>query len=309
MMPIAVAMANQDKSPMSAHKVNSETQAKTGVAMASGMSKKETDKKDSLAKHRLLAQTQKQIIHEATDAVLEVRKALVKLDNDNAKGALADLRIASENLDIVLKKNPDMALLPVDVQISMVDFDGDNAEIKKAIAEAEKLLNSGQLQRARKIFAVLASEMKTTTTSLPFGVLPAAIKKAKALIEENAHKNAEAADVLNDALNMLVETVDVMPLPILRAEGYLTEASRQEHTRDLSKDKARENILKLTDAAKTQLKQAELLGYGGKEDYQVLYKAVDEIKDTMASEKSAATWDKIKKKLAEIKSELTPVKK
>jgi hypothetical protein len=268
------------------------------------------DKKLALTKHKLLVATQKQIFHEAKDAVLEIRKALVELDNKNAKIALAALKAASTNLDVVLKKNPNMAMLPVDIQVDIVDFNGDNNTISKATAEADKLLNNGQLQEARKILAVLASEMRTTTTSLPFGVLAEAVKKAQSLIEENTdEKTAEASVVLNDALNMLVETTDVMPLPILRAEGYLTEASIVEHTQDLKQEKVRENVLKFTDEAKTQLKQAELLGYGGKDDYQMLYKAIDEIKDTMASEKSAVTWDNIKKKLAELKSKLTFTKK
>lgn len=308
--------ADQDKKVTLATKIKPETPLKsasasttTSTVQASGVEKKGVDKNLALTKHKVLVETQKQIIHEAREAVLEVRKALIELDKKDAKGALAALKIASDNLDIVLKNNPKMSLLPIDIQVNIVDFDGDNNTLGKAIAEADKLLNNGQLQSARKILAVLASEMRTTTTSLPFGVLPDAVKKAEALIEENAGKTAEAANVLNDALNMLVETIDVMPLPILRAEGYLTEASIAEHTQDLSKEKVRESVLNFTDAAKTQLKRAELLGYGGKDDYQVLYKAIDEIKDTMASEKSAATWDKIKKTLADLKNKLTPAKK
>ncbi|MDD5462512.1 MAG: hypothetical protein PHG00_12900 [Methylococcales bacterium] len=56
-------------------------------------------------------------------------------------------------------------------------------------------------------------------------------------------------------------------------------------------------------------KVAELLGYGGKEDYKLLYTAVDEIKETMHSEKSAATWAKVKQILADLRNKVIQPKK
>jgi hypothetical protein len=293
--------------PFATHVFAAQDKTATSITAKPALVAPKIDNKMALTKHKLSVETQKQIVYEAKDAVLEVQKALVELDKKDAKAALAAIKVASDNLNIVLKNNPKMSAIPIDIHVNITDFEGDNNKISKAIADANKLLSNGQLQAARQIFAVLASEMRTTTISLPFSVLPSAVKEAEKLV--NAGKMNDAATVLSDALNMLVETVDVMPLPILRAEGSLTQASIVEHTQDLSKEKIRETVLGLTDNAKTQLKQAELLGYGGKEDYQVLYKAIDEIKDTIASEKSAATWDNIKKKLTELKNKLMPAKK
>ncbi len=63
------------------------------------------------------------------------------------------------------------------------------------------------------------------------------------------------------------------------------------------------------DAAKEKLKMAELLGYGGKDDYKLLYTAIDDIKETIHSEKSASTWEKVKKTLTDLKNKIIPAKK
>ena len=54
---------------------------------------------------------------------------------------------------------------------------------------------------------------------------------------------------------------------------------------------------------------AQLLGYGGKDDYQLLYTAIDEIKETIHSEKSASTWAKVKQTLTDLKNKIIQSKK
>lgn len=260
----------------------------------------------STEERKILTEKQQKIVHEAREAVSEIGQALVALDNKDTKTALSTLKSASTNLNTVLSKNPGMALIPVDVDVDIIDFEGDNNTVSKAISEAKKLLDDGQLQGARKILTVLASEMRITTENIPLGTFPQAVKDAVKAIE--AGKSVDAIRILNDALSAIAETVDILPLPILRAEALLTEAAILEHTQDLSKDKSREAVLKFAEASKNQLKLAELLGYGGKDDYQLLYTAIDEIKDVISTEKSAATWDKIKKKFADLKNKIMPSK-
>ena len=119
----------------------------------------------------------------------------------------------------------------------------------------------------------------------------------------------EAEDALYDVLNLLVKTTEIMPLPVLRAEALLTAASELEHKSDLTQAASRTEILKLTDAAKEKLKLAEMLGYGGKDDYKLLYDAIDDLKDVIHSEKSTAAWDKIKNSLTAFKDKIIHAKK
>lgn len=193
------------------------------------------------------------------------------------------------------------------METDIFDFEGDANTVKKEIKQADNLLDDGKLQSARQILVELASEMRITTVSIPLGTFPLTIKNAIALID--AEKTNEAALSLDEVLNTLVERTEIIPLPLLRAEALLTIASELEHKEDLSKEKSRAEVLKFADAAKEKLKMAELLGYGSKDDYQLLYTAIDDIKETIHSEKSASTWAKVKQTLTDLKNKIIQPKK
>ena len=265
------------------------------------------DKITTITKRNILAEKEQQIVNEANEAVLGTQQALKALEKDDSKKAISILQTVSGKLDIILAKNPALALIPADIEVDVSDFQGDAKTVEKAIGEADDLLDDGKLQGARQILAELASEIRVTTINIPLGSFPTAIKDAVALIDTG--KSNEAADVLNEVLNMLVETTEVIPLPILRAEALLDEASKLEHKKDLPKEKSREEILKLADAAKDKLKLAELFGYGDKDDYKVLYTEIDVIKETLHSDKSSATWEKIKRTLSELKNKVMHTEK
>jgi hypothetical protein len=265
------------------------------------------DKNSSAIKRKVLAEKSRQVVNEARDSISGTQQALIALEKNDTKAALAILQDVSKKLAIILAKNPDLALVTADMEADIFDFEGDANTVKKELKQADDLLDHGKLQDARQILAELASEMRITTVSIPLGTFPVAIKNAVALID--AGKANEAALVLDEELNTLVERTEIIPLPLLRAEALLTVASELEHKEDLSKEKSRAEVLKFADAAKEKLKLAELLGYGGKDDYQLLYTAIDEIKETIHSEKSAATWSKIKQTLVDLKNKIIQPKK
>lgn len=161
------------------------------------------------------------------------------------------------------------------------------------------LLKHGKLPVARHIMSDMASEIRITTTSIPLSTFPGAIKQVIALIESG--KTDQAVIDLNSALDTLVVTTELIPLPVLRAEALLKAASALELTDDLSKQKNRKEIRNLINAAKDKLELGELLGYGDKDDYKMLYQQIDAIHKTLFSEKSKATWQKIKNNLSKIK--------
>jgi hypothetical protein len=105
-------------------------------------------------------------------------------------------------------------------------------------------------------------------------------------------------------LNTLVDTTEVMPLPVLRAEELLTVAAGIGHSDDLSQEKIRVEIQNFTDAAKEQLERSQLLGYGNKGDYKTLYQAIDGIHKVLFTEKSVITWQKVKDELNQFKDRL-----
>ncbi|MGD0960869.1 MAG: YfdX family protein, partial [Methylomonas sp.] len=192
-------------------------------------------------------------------------------------------------------------------EVDVIDFKGGAAEVAQKVKQAGQLLSHGKLQAGRMVVDELASEMDITTVNIPLGTYPAAIKNAAARI--NAGKAGEAEQILDDALNSLVEQTEIIPLPLLRAEALVLKASELEQKSDLSKEKNRDEILGLVAAAKEKLKIAQLLGYGDKADYQPFYKVIDDIKGAIHTEKSAAVWAKVKQALEDLKNKIMPAKK
>jgi hypothetical protein len=233
--------------------------------------------------------------------------ALLNLEKNDSTNAQTSLQDVSKKLELIVATNPASVLVAADIEIDVIDFKGSARVVEQKVKQAANLLSHGKLQAGRMVADELASEMDITTVNIPLKTFPAAIKDA---IEQlNAGKTQDAMQVLDAALNSLVEETEIIPLPLMRAEGLLLKASELEQTSDLSKENNRDEVLKLVTAAKEKLKMAQLLGYGEKDDYQLFYKVIDDIKTTIHTEKSAATWAKIKQGLADLKNKITPGKK
>lgn len=253
-------------------------------------------------KHKVLTEKAQSIEGEEAEIAAETQKAIVALGNKDIKGATTILQGISTKLDNLIAKNPGLALVPATVETDVSDFAGTNKDVANVIAEAEDLLKHGKLQNARGVIAEMASEIRIITTSIPLGTYPTAIKQIIPLIDSG--KIDQAAFDLNKVLDTLVVTIEIMPLPVLRAEEMLTVAAELEHRADLSKEKSREDIQQFTDAAKDQLELAQLLGYGNKDDYKPLYKEIDAIHKTLFSEQSSAAWQKVKAEFSAFKDRL-----
>lgn len=304
----AVAIAMVFTATVGAQSPVSAATAATPAGSAASVGSKGTQS----AHRKLLSEKQAQIEHEALESITGTQNALLALQKKDTKKAMKLLKEVSGKLDIVLTKYPDLNLIPAGVEADVNDFetngkDADAKQIQKLLDQTVALLDKHKVQDARIILKQLVSEVRITTVSIPLGSFPAAIKDAAALIDKG--KTDEAESALYDVLNTLVKTTEIIPLPLLRAEALLSEASELEHKDDLSQQASREAILKLTNEAKDKLQLAEMLGYGEKDDYKVLYAAIDDIKDVIHSEKSAAVWDKVKSALKELKNKLIhPVK-
>ncbi|WP_052166377.1 YfdX family protein [Methylobacter tundripaludum] len=267
----------------------------------------DTQKNLSITKSKVLAEKRQQLVTEAAEAVSGTQKAVEALEKNDPKTALSILQTVSGKLDIILAKAPSLALIPADIETDYFNFTGDSKAIKQELKKADDLLDSGKIQDARQILSGLASELSITVTNIPIGSFPVAIKEAVALID--AGKTEEAANTLNEVLGMLVKTTETIPLPILSAEALLNEASAMENKKDLSKEKSKEEIMKLTSEATNELQRAELLGYGTSSDYKTLYASIDDIKKTLHSDKSQTTWERVKQTLSELKNKLIHSKK
>lgn len=241
----------------------------------------------------------KKIFADATDAIAETQRALKALEEKKKDEALNALALATGKLELILARDPKLALAPMATDVVTRDLLANPETIKLMIKEAKDYLGDGEIQKARPIVANLASEIEFRTTNIPLATYPAAIKAITPLID--AGKIEEAKKRLQEALNTLVITTDlVIPLPKHRAEELLELSQGLSEKKDRT-TKENDDLANDLKEARNQLKIAELLGYGDKKAYKPMYDQLDEIEKESAGGKSGTGWfDKIKKQLSEL---------
>ena len=252
----------------------------------------DSKKKDEISEKR------KKIMEEATAAVNETKKALKALEDNKPKDALAALEVATGKMVLILARDPELALAPVDVNVATFDLYATLDSIKGAVAQSEDLLEGGEVQKARTLLSGLGSEIVISVTNIPLATYPDAIKAITPLIDEGKLEEAKAG--LQRVLNTMVVTKTIIPIPVMRAEAYLEEAEQLTENKERSNEE-NEKLTDLLDRARTQLEMAELLGYGTKGCFKPMYEQLDEIaKKTEGNKSGEGFYEKLKKMISEV---------
>lgn len=227
----------------------------------------------------------------------------------NEQAAVSSLPVSPEaKPEVVTEVQPEVqketdsqaavALAPVDVRTIVHDLFANTETIEAMTDEALDALKHGEVQQARHVLALLASEIVIAVTNIPLASYPAAVKSVVPLIDQGKIEEAKAA--LQAALSTLVETRSVHPLPALRARLLLKRAETlvEDGQRSEASDKRLETLL---NEARQQLEMAELLGYGKKKDFEPLYAELKKVKQKTAGGGGGKGWlDEIKAKLSKL---------
>ena len=234
----------------------------------------------------------KEISLDAISAVRVTQDALRALDANKPDDALAALEQATGKLSLILARDPKLAFAPVAVSASTQDILADLDAVQSLREAVEKALKDGKVQAARHLIRGLASETVVSVTSLPLATYPDAMKEAARLIDEG--KIAEAKVVLQTALNTLVISETIIPLPVVTAQHLLEDAETLAKKTNRTNEENTE-LRELLESARTELKFAEALGYGTKQDFKDLFGQIDEIgKKTENGKSGTGFFDKIK---------------
>ena len=227
------------------------------------------------------------------------------IENNKIDQAKTTLQNLIGSLEVYLTKNPDAALVPINVSYHQVET-VDNIDTARAIAKAaHKAMEKGYYQAAKQILAGLTSEMIISTAYLPIVDYLQGLKVAAALLDENQVDKAMV--VMQAALSRVVVTDVTIPLPILKAEVMIDEAARI----DAKDHKHVAQVVNLLDNAKYQIKLAEAMGYGKHDkEFKELYKAIKDLKKSVkAQANSQPAFNKLHKKLKNFEHRLFPIKK
>ena len=255
------------------------------------VTKKVEDAKDSYVDERV-----KKITEEAVEAINLVGQVIELLDSKEKEKALESIEKALGKLEVLISKDPDLQLVPIDVEEQIIDFPGSVDDVEAAKTEVITLIKAAEVQLARDIMLNLASELDIYVTTLPIGTYPVVIKAIIPLIEQD--KFDEAKNLLIESLETLVIEKIVIPLPLLRAEQAIIRANELANKENSNKDELKE----LLAYAKEQLELAEALGYGKKDiDYKDLYEEVKKLEKLLKGEESTIDIFKtLKEKLSAI---------
>lgn len=229
---------------------------------------------DEIAK--ALAARRAAMLSEAHAALDETNAAVAALDEGKTDEALEALARATGKLTLIVARDPDLALAPVDVRFIKHDLHASPATIRQIREDAEALLAEGKVQEARTLLSGMASEINVRVSNLPLATYPEAIKAISPMID--AGKIDEARRALHAALNTLIVTNQVIPLPMLRAKQALEAARmRMEEGAESGEDgMAADSADRLEEAealladTRAHLERARLLGYGEPEEHERL---------------------------------------
>ncbi len=266
-----------------------QTQSQATQSVQSAVDRKTTDQG---------VDKRKRIVSEAVTAIKETRHALQALEQGKRDDALKALEIATGKLELLIARDPKLALAPVDIAVFTQDLFAEPKTVKAVIGEVKDLLDDGRVQAARRLMAGLASEIRFSITSIPLGSYPEAIKAISPLIDQG--KIDEAKQALQAALGTLVISDEILPLPLLRADALLVEAERLAGKEKRSEEENR-SLEEMLEAARQQLELGEALGYGNRDAFKPLYEQIDQIEEKSSGGKSGSGWfDRIRKQISEL---------
>ena len=244
------------------------------------------------------ADKRKQVLDEAVSALALTKSALAALDGKDTARALATLAEVTGKLELIVAREPTLALAPVDVRTIVHDLFANTETIEAMTDEALDALKHGEVQQARYVLALLASEIVIVVTNIPLASYPAAVKSVVPLIDQGKIEEAKAA--LQAALSTLVETRSVHPLPALRARLLLKRAETLVEDGQRS-EASNERLETLLNEARQQLEMAELLGYGKRKDFESMYDELKKIKQKTGGGGGGKGWlDEVKAKLSRL---------
>lgn len=215
-------------------------------------------------------QAQSTVDPEALAAINDTHKAIDAISSGDKQKALDAIEDATGKLNILLARNPSTALLPVSVEVEVIDTaPEDSKDVKRLIDGAQAAIALHDLPTARVLLYSLMSELRVRTFNLPLATYPDALKEAARLLD--AGKNADASNTLQTALHTLAIVDHVTPIPLILARAAVDAAQEERQS-----DKAGAQVLLKT--ASNELKRCEELGYISSDAPE--YKALDkEISD------------------------------
>ncbi len=263
-----VVLADSSTKAKTTAKVSVEKSGKPVISKEQDKANKKAIEKKQDSQKKLLEEVNKGV----SEGFAKVVEATKLINKGKEKEAIKALQEATGKFDVALAANPKLGLIPIASSVNVSELLVSPESVKAQVELAVKFLKDSKVQAARAILEPLQDDMVTSTTLLPMTTYPDAIKLATKLLIDG--KKDEALVTLNTALSTFVEKVSVIPLSLLRFEAMVQAAST------LDKEKDKDKVLILLNAAGKQLQLAAALGYTDEDSalYEDLSKQLEALK-------------------------------
>lgn len=264
-------------------------------------SNSETKLQQTEVHQQAITELEKRLVQEAVRAVSETKQAISAIEKNNKEAAIKAIEQAVGELDIILARDPDLALLPTDYAIAIVNMGlEDRKMIKEIRHEIKSAINFGYFDVARRLLNSLASEIRIVVTNLPLATYTDALKQAARYIDED--KSEAAKEVLELAFSTFVIEEEYLPIPLLKAHSLIENASAESD---------KEKAMQLLADARTQLKLSQKLGYAEADvEYDELKRELENLaKQLKAGEHAHHTFQELKTKIAGFFQRISKAKK
>jgi hypothetical protein len=266
---LAIAACNRDTSKENAMPTETAKTAQSPANPSTDMQKQHQEAEQKFrpeieAQRQQSQKEAEQTLDQDAIAAIDQTEAAIKAISANNKGdALAAIERATGKINILLARNPSTALIPVSVEVVVIDTaPADPKLIDQIVQAATDATRRRALPAARLLLASVVSELRIRTTSIPLATYPIALQEAARLLDQG--KNQDAGKVLLTALNTLALTDHVIPLPLLLAQAAIEAANSQRQNKDAA--------LALLRTAREETDRSRRLGYLSDDSE---YKALD----------------------------------
>ncbi len=223
---------------------------------------------------------QNEDVRKAIEILNQTGKIIDLIKSDKIDESKEELAKIIGSLEILITKDPNIAVIPVDIRSQIVDAVVDIPTAEAIIDQVKEAVKEAYYQTAKDLLEGLTSAYIIYVYMLPMATYPEAMKVAAALLDQG--KKDEAVTTLITALNTLAIDKIELPLPVLRAEEFIKLAS---NVMKEDKENKKEEAKVFLENAEYQLELAEVMGYGKKDkEYKELYEAIKALKKAIGEE-------------------------
>ena len=244
-------------------------------------------------------QAQQTLDKDAVAAIAETQNAIRAIADGERDEALAAIERATGKINILTARDPAAGLIPVGVEVEVIDTAPPDVAAIRALAHAaEQAVEDRDFPGARVVLQGLISEIRVRTYSLPLATYPIAMRDAARLLDRNRPADAQA--LLQAALSTLAVVDQVTPLPLANAQTAIAQAQEK-------RDQDKEGAKRLLAVAKLELGRARELGYAGKDpEYAALDRAIGDIERQLdGNQDTGSAFARLKDKVTSFFKRLT----